>query len=659
MVAWPPMVPAPEPSLRTLGAGALLAGGLVGGSIGAAIFAGDASDVGGILPVGGSTLVLATVLLVLVAGGRLPMPRLGRSGVAVAAALLALAAWTGATVAWSIVPDRSWDATNRVLAYAAFLVVGALLAGLAGRVAARLGASLLAFVVGATLVWALLVKAVPALDPDDGRVARLNEPLDYWNALALLADLGLALGLWLGVSRSHPVPVRVMGALLTYAATLSLLLTLSRVGLIAGVAVLVLWLAVSRGQRVEGGLLLAASGLPAVLVGAWAFTRPALVEDLEPRADRVSDGALLAALALVGALVVAVLVALALRRSVGTEWRRRAVRPLAVAATLVALAAAAVLAVGVVDAVSSGRSCAEVENDPTRLASLDPNSRLCWWGEAWDVFLANSPEGAGAWTFEIARKRYRADARTVAQPHSVPFQQLADGGIAALVLYAALVAAGALLCVRPLRRLDGAERAAAVALVAVPAAYVVHTLVDYTWDFLGATAPTMFALGVLASAGRPAAGRRARPLLGVGAVLVAVGVLVSFASPRVAERSVREASRARERGDLELAVDRAERARTLNPLSVEPLFALARIEERRGRVDDAEQLYVDAVELQPENPETWYTLGLFEFEVRRHLCAAYRFLNDAYTLDPVGRQWVPGGELDQARDAVNAGACEP
>ena len=40
------------------------------------------------------------------------------------------------------------------------------------------------------------------------------------------------------------------------------------------------------------------------------------------------------------------------------------------------------------------------------------------------------------------------------------------------------------------------------------------------------------------------------------------------------------------------------------------------------------------------------------------MCTAYELLNNAYTLDPSGNQWVPGGELDLARDAVNAGACE-
>ena len=71
----------------------------------------------------------------------------------------------------------------------------------------------------------------------------------------------------------------------------------------------------------------------------------------------------------------------------------------------------------------------------------------------------------------------------------------------------------------------------------------------------------------------------------------------------------------------------------------------------------AEREYIRAVELQPENPELWYTLGLFQYDVRDNLCAAYRYLNEAYTLDPAGNQWVDGGPLDVARDAVDAGGC--
>ena len=66
--------------------------------------------------------------------------------------------------------------------------------------------------------------------------------------------------------------------------------------------------------------------------------------------------------------------------------------------------------------------------------------------------------------------------------------------------------------------------------------------------------------------------------------------------------------------------------------------------------------YREAARLQPENPEAWLQLGLFEFD-QGDRCSAYTHLNEAYTRDPVGRQWVEGGPLDVARDWVNAGNC--
>ena len=135
-------------------------------------------------------------------------------------------------------------------------------------------------------------------------------------------------------------------------------------------------------------------------------------------------------------------------------------------------------------------------------------------------------------------------------------------------------------------------------------------------------------------------------------------MLGSFAAPRLAEREVRASTRALDEPDLGTAAQRALRAKRLNPVSIEPHLALARVDQRGTAPNDAEEHYVAAVELQPENPETWYFLGLYEFGLGR-MCAAYQFLNNAYTLDPAGRQWDEGGPLDIAREAVDEGACEP
>jgi hypothetical protein len=657
------MESAPEPSFGVPRRGALALAVLVGVVLLGAAFAGDGSDVGGILPVGGAAVVLLAGMLLAVALGRVARPRLGRSGSALAAATVAVVAWTGLTVAWSIVADRSWDAFDKTVVYAVFLGLGVMLGGLSGRLAARLGAALLSVFVAVVLGWGLLSKAVPALDSSGGRIARLSEPIGYWNAVALLADVAIVLGLWLGATAGHRVGLRIAGGLLAYAATLALLLTLSRTGLAAGVLVVALWFVLAR-ERVEGGLLLAASAVPAALVGGWALTRHGLADDGAAHAARVSDGAAFGVVALVGAVVVALLVCVGARRGLGQDARARIGRGLlAAVAVAVGLAAVAfVVKVGnpvtwASDQISASKDCTEVANNANRLGSLNTNGRLCWWTEAWKVFRAKDPQGAGADSFEIARKRFRVDARTVSEPHSVPLQQLAEGGIGGLALFLVFAGMATWACACALRRLDGPERAAAIALVAAPAAYGLHALVDYNWDFLAATAPTMVALGVVATAGRAPGERRRHPVLAVGVVLLVASVLVSFSVPRLAERDVRSSTLALDAKDYGRASDLANRARFLNPLSVDPLYALAHVAERRGDRNGAQRRYIQAVELQPENPDTWYTLGIYEFQVLDNMCAAYRFLNNAYTLDPAGNQWVKGGPLDVARTAVNAGAC--
>ena len=106
------------------------------------------------------------------------------------------------------------------------------------------------------------------------------------------------------------------------------------------------------------------------------------------------------------------------------------------------------------------------------------------------------------------------------------------------------------------------------------------------------------------------------------------------------------------------AKSKALRARFFDPLAVDPLFTLAGVAVRQGDEREALARYVQAVRLQPENPDTWYALGLYEFQVLRNMCGAYGALNNAYTLDSAGTEWVKGGVLDQARNAVNHGACQ-
>src|SRR5512142_1384082 len=130
-----------------------------------ALFFGDGTSDGRLFWIGSLAVIAAAVIAT---GGGIPVPR--GAGLATLALLAALAAWVGVTLWWSIAPDLSWAAFDRVLVYGAFALLGLL----ATRVSqpARTAAAGLAILVGLVLAWALLGKVVPSLFPDGARVAR-------------------------------------------------------------------------------------------------------------------------------------------------------------------------------------------------------------------------------------------------------------------------------------------------------------------------------------------------------------------------------------------------------------------------------------------------------------------------------------------------------
>ena len=587
--------------------------------------------------------------------GALPLPRLDRWGAAVLVGVASLTLWAGASIAWSIAGDLSWAWLARWLVYTAFLVLGVLAGALDGG--ARRLAAVVALVLASALGWALLGVAVPSLFPDGDRIARLREPVGYWNALALLADAALGLGLWL--ARGPRAALRVAGSLLAFTALLVVLLTQSRAGVVGVLAVLAFWLVVS-DERVADALRVAIAAAPALAVAGWAFTRPALVEDGVLRSDRVADGRVFAVLTLVGALAVAL-----------ASWRvpvaRLVERHRGVLRATISGACAVALVVGSIGFVAkvgnpvswvdAQLSKGECVNEPGRLTDLCANNRLQWWREALDVAAERPVGGSGAGTFALARRRYRESATAVTEPHSVPLQLLADLGVVGLGLGLA-VAAAAVAGVRRGLRLAGRDDGAAVALACLPLAYAVHAVVDYDLDFLAVTAPALVALGALLSLGRPRSALRAGLPGLVALAAVGAAAVLAVALPRLARDDVDRAFAAIDAGRLEDAVAAADRAARLDPLSLGPLQARAQAADAAGDRAAAVAWYEKATRLQPENPDTWYDLGLYHAIATRDLCAAYAALNHSYTLDPRSSRWAPGGPLDVARDAVNAGACE-
>jgi hypothetical protein len=559
----------------------------------------------------------------------LPAPQLSRAAWAAVGLLAAFVAWCGLSTAWSWLPDRSWEYLNRGLVYAAFLVLGLALTGRAREVALGLAALL-----GAVVAWSLAGKVFPWLD-GGGRVARLRDPVGIWNELALLGDLALPLGLWLATEAR-----RRLGLLLVYGWVVAILLTLSRGGAIVAVVGCALWIALA-SRQFESLVALVVAGVPGAVVAGIAFVLPGVTSNGEPHSTRVRDGLVFGAVLLAGAAAVALVPQLA-----PEERRRRLVRrALAVAG---ALAAVVLLAVSATHASSwwdefRNPASSEASNAPGRFGSASSNNRWRWWGESVDGWRLRKLEGTGAGSFEVVHKRFRGNDQAVTEPHDLPVQFLGETGIVGLLLWAgAFAAALVALFRRP-------PRSARLALALAPVALVLHGLLEIDWDFLAVCAPVFLALGAALGGDAPRGPASAPVTWRLGAGALALAGAVSLFSPWLADRYV---NRAYEHLGTRAAVHDADRARALDPLSLDPLLARANaklaLHDLRGAYAD----HLAEVEQQPENPDAWCDVGQFELEVLNLTSQAYDHLNRWYTLDSQG----PCLDLlDRARRAVNAG----
>jgi len=283
-----------------------------------------------------------------------------------------------------------------------------------------------------------------------------------------------------------------------------------------------------------------------------------------------------------------------------------------------------------------------------RFASLNSSNRWSWWQESWTAFTRHPGDGSGAGSFPIEHRVVRTSySQPADEPHSLPLQMLGETGIVGFLLLAALVGAAVAIVRAALRRDD---RPAVAALAAGCAAYLLHTLVDLHWDYLAVSAPVFLVLGALA--GEPAPRRRGL-LLPAAVVLVAAAGAYSLASPYLANRKLDAVGAALDSGRVQAAYADARSAHRLNPLAIEPLLTEG-YTARAFAVGEA--ALIQAVKLQPQNPDAWVALGEYELRVgngRR----AYDALNRAYTLDRYNPSAARGGSLDRARCAIDPATC--
>jgi tetratricopeptide (TPR) repeat protein len=583
--------------------------------------------------------------------------RSGASPAAVAGvALLALyVMWAAISLAWSVAPDRTWSEVNRVTAYVLVVAVALLAGGAALRAVERVAMGWLAIAL-AVAVYALAGKVVPGVIDHATGVARLRAPLEYWNALGLVCVLGAPVALRVATERTRTLPARCGGLIALMLFLVCLGLTYSRGGVVA-LAVAMVVLTALGGARLAGLAVFALAALAAAPALTLGWTEDALVENGVALSERIDAGLLFGALLLAGALaLVAASVAL-----IGLEERTRWSRAKSQRAWFALAALAVALAVGGITALASSDrglrgsideavdEFTEVRRDPTfdpdRLLSAQSANRWAWWREAFGAWADRPVEGWGAGSFPVSRRLYRATPRDVRQPHSLPLQLMAETGVVGAVLgLGGLVLLFGAAAARVRDLLPSRERDLAVALLAAAAAWAAHSLVDWDWDIPGVTVPVLIFLGVLAA--RPPA-REEPPAavvepgvarwIALGATsLVLAAAIASAVLPAWSSSKTDAALRAVEARTpqrLEDGAADAELAASLDPLAVRPLLAAASIAEARGRVLEAREHLLEAVDRAPWSAEAWgrlarLALGLADREGARR--AALRLLE----LDP-------------------------
>lgn len=558
------------------------------------------------------------------------------------AALAAYAVWSYLSIGWSDQRADAWDGANRTALYAGVFALFAL-----WRIRGSLAAGLVGvFALGVAAIGLVELIDVAGTDrPEDHFMdGRLADPVGYVNGNVALWSAAFWPCVVLAARREVAAPLRALfGGSAVLLGGLALM-GQSRGWLFALPVVTIVFLAVTP-RRVRTSLTLLA------VLAAVATTIPAVLDvsgseegaELADAVDRAVGAVLLAA----------ALAPIAFGAAALLDRRARAPRRVERGAGLAlgALAAGALFLGALVYVSERGNPATDVADawdefktqgtpggGAERLTALGSN-RYDFWRVAWNQFDSAPLKGVGADTFQ---QDYLADARSGEQPrypHSVELRTLSQTGLIGALLLSVGLAAALLSAWQALRLRRGPAQAAAAAGVAAFTYWLVHGSVDWFWEIpaLGGAAFAMLGLAAgLAPrrpALRPAPARRPfvrTPAGGVAAAATAMAFLVS-AGPWLSELYV-DQSLDNWRRDADFALERLDRARTLNPLNATPDVAAGSIALQIGRTEEAESRFRAAVDRNGGDSHSHLRLGAIVFNDGRRE-EGLRHLREAARLD--------------------------
>ncbi|MGE3795665.1 MAG: O-antigen ligase family protein [Dehalococcoidia bacterium] len=573
---------------------------------------------------------------------------------------IALVGWQAVSVWWADEPSAALSAARLTLLYGvAFILVmlglrrASWLRGVSDGVL-----TLSALVAG----YASLARLLPDRISGDEE-ARLSLPISYWNGLGALVAFGFVVALATAADRARGFTVRAAAGSLIPLLSLTLLFTLSRGAMLAGLVGVAALVALAPG-RIETAVVLVTTGLLSIPLLASANGEEGLVAlrgTLPPHAD---EGRRVLVLLLV-TMAASAVVTLAVAAGLGRLPRRH--RRLA-GITVGAIAVVALLTVVIARPPEGGpvrwadrqfesfrtyNPGARTEGSiADRLAVAAGSGRWQQWEVAAGQWSSAPVVGTGAGDYRFVWNRDRPIDQTVQNAHSLYLEVLGESGLVGLLLLVvapgvAIITIGRVLVSRAAAERERRDIAAACAACLVIG---VHLAGDWNWQLPAVTLPAIV-LG--AAATRAALHLRAPRASAWGApaawaiTALSLAAFLAVAGPTLSARDLSEARRLAQDGDLRGALVAADRALERDPASPAPYLLRANLLADLDRPIAADRAFAQARE---RSPRDWVILADWAaaLAARGDLQGARRAVGAAVALNP--RE----GRLLQLRDALTS-----
>jgi O-antigen ligase len=481
---------------------------------------------------------LVAVLLALLLAGRLLLgidggPARGSGGrlrTALVVLFAAYAAWVLASGLWSGSWERAFIALDYVLVYG----LGFALFAVSVRGSADVRWVMRGLALGAVAVcgFAFLSRVLPSVwsAPLSQDTPRLSYPLTYWNALGLLAALGIILCVGLTCDDREPRVVKALSAMALPMLGVTLLLTFSRGPIFAGGVGLIAYVLLARPRPLLSAAVVV--GPAATIAVIIAYRATSLAQILNGSSMQASQGHHVAVVVGLSSLAAGV----GRLATAGTDpyllrlgQNRRPVTPSVARAAWAAtgcLAVVASLALGLPSMVTTeyhrfiqGDVLPSQPKLRDRLTSIGADGRVTLWKVSIRDFEAAPLAGTGAGTYALEYAAHRQYASQVINAHSLYFENLGELGVIGVGLLGCLVI-GSLLAVG--QRTRKPERTLYAAALAAALVWTIHAGFDWDWQMPAVSIPAIVLAG--ASLGRPRSARTPgrRPVFAIIVLILAI-----------------------------------------------------------------------------------------------------------------------------------------